>query len=116
QPLDGSGFVLRLVSVKAAREAPQSLAMLSPTSSHRSCRVVWAAPALGARASRSAGSAGRSRLRMREIRPARAALSRATADSPESPGGIRLGPLHARFAHWALRDDGRLRFRQEPDR
>src|SRR5439155_22677497 len=81
--------------------------MLSPTTSHPSCRVVWAALALGARASRSAGSAGRSRLRIREIRPARAALSRAAADSPESLGGIRLGPLHARCAHWALRDDGR---------
>jgi len=50
-----------LVSVKAA--------MLSPTSSQRSPRVCLVATALAVRVNRRAGSAGRSRLRMREIRP-----------------------------------------------
>src|SRR2546426_6989312 len=51
--------------------------MLSPTSSHLSCRAVWA-PALAVRVSRSALKAGRSRFRMREIRPLRVAMSSAT--------------------------------------
>src|SRR2546426_3641894 len=50
--------------------------MLSPTSSHLSCRAVWA-PALAVRVSSSAVKAGRSRFRMREIRPLRVALSSA---------------------------------------
>ncbi len=67
-PVGASAFVSRLVSVKAAREAPRSLAMLSPTSSQRSCRAVWAAPGLIVRASKIADSAGRSLVRMGDIR------------------------------------------------
>src|SRR5207237_2034760 len=51
--------------VKAARERPRPPAAswkTSRSSSHRSCRAVWAAPALGGKASTSAGSAARSRL------------------------------------------------------
>src|SRR6266850_1148527 len=43
--------------------------------------VVWAATVPAAKASESAGNAGRSRLCMREISPARAAVSRATVES-----------------------------------
>src|SRR6266540_6671076 len=43
--------------------------------------VVWAATVPAAEASNSAGNAGRSRLCMREISPARAAVSRATVQS-----------------------------------
>src|SRR2546422_6888214 len=68
QPVGASAFVSRLVSVKAAREARWSFAMLSPTSSQRSCRAVWAAPVLAARACRSAGSTGRSRLDRKSTR------------------------------------------------
>src|SRR5216683_2408128 len=56
--------------------------MLSPTSSHRICKAAWAAPALVARASKSVGSATRNRLRMRDIRPLRAAVSRADVSRP----------------------------------
>src|SRR2546425_799941 len=89
-PVGGSAFVPRLVRVKAAREAPWSLAMLSPTSSHRSCRAVWATPALALtmKASKSAGSAARSLLRMRDIRPLRAAVSRAGVSTRRAPSRV----------------------------
>src|SRR5713226_6921242 len=121
-PVGASAFVSRLVRVKAAREAPWLFAMLSPTSSHRSCRAVWAAPALAVRASESAVSVGRSLLRMRDIRRLRGAVSRAGASRPgrrrpsrvreteeavHSPGAILLPeqerdvPTELRHAHAA---------------
>src|SRR5882724_3274899 len=83
-PVGASAFVSRLVRVKAAREAPWSFVMLSPTSSQRSCRAVWASPALAVRASKRAVSAGKSLSRMRDIRPLRAAVSRADVSRPGS--------------------------------
>src|SRR5260370_1823442 len=59
--------------------------MLSPTSSPRICKAAWAAPALVARASKSVGSATRNLLRMRDIRPLRAAVSRADVSRPRRP-------------------------------
>src|SRR5216684_4490064 len=64
--------------------------MLSPTSSHRICKAAWAAPALVARASKSVGSATRNLLRMRDIRPLRAAMSRAGVSRPGRPRPSRV--------------------------
>src|SRR3989441_311649 len=65
--------------------------MLSPTSSHLSCRAVWA-PALAVRVSCSAVRAGRSRFPMREIRPLRVAMSSAALDIATRRGLIsRMG-------------------------
>src|SRR5690348_15006019 len=80
QPLFGNCLVSRLVRVNCTIEPVASPLLVSPTSSHRSCKGngggAWAAvceaAGLAVLANRSTGSASRIRLVMRDIRARRA--------------------------------------------